>query len=391
MNAKITPELPLFYILPGFILILSFCGDVSMAKDNISVEKNSITNCSEVDKPLKAFQNELLDLAFKTATAIPINPHIKDRSKAQEGVVSICLKLDQPKQAAAYIEQIQNWHRQSCYVDLAEYWVHHNNLDAMKYYISRAELIDASAEDWQKDTIQKRISLIASQVKEISETFEQKTSILDKTISTGEFESVKNSLEIYTQLFNSYYRDEKRRSLAEEKIKASWSPMPIFIRFEFLVKMTEYALEHSDKKKAQALVNEAQEFLTNYQWPLEQRLPQSAKLAELRFMTGDNEKTKIDAAAALALFQEQGKTIVNIWRAGALRPLAQAYSVMGDKAAALSVYKQIIEEGMANPNSRPRAEDLSATCSSMALFATEPDAELWIRIHQIYQGLGQPW
>ena len=205
MNTKIARELHHFYILSGFLLILSFCGDVSLAKDDCSVEENSSTTCNEVDKSLKAFQNELLDLAFKTATAMPMNPHIKDRSKAQEGVVSICLKLDQLKRAVAYIEQIQNWHRQSCYVDLAEYWAQHKNPEAMKYYISRAELVDASAEDWQKDTIKNRISLIASQVEEISETFEQKTSQLDITISKGEFESVKNSLEIYTQLFNRFF------------------------------------------------------------------------------------------------------------------------------------------------------------------------------------------
>jgi hypothetical protein len=64
---------------------------------------------------------------------------------------------------------------------------------------------------------------------------------------------------------------------------------------------------------------------------------------------------------------------------------------MGDEAGALFVYRQAVEEGVENPNSRPRAEDLSATCCSMALHAVEPDAELWKRIRQISEQLGDPW
>ena len=64
---------------------------------------------------------------------------------------------------------------------------------------------------------------------------------------------------------------------------------------------------------------------------------------------------------------------------------------MGDTATALSAYKRAVEEGVENPNSRPRAEDLSATCLSMAVHGVEPDAVLWTRIRQINDGLGDPW
>jgi hypothetical protein len=53
--------------------------------------------------------------------------------------------------------------------------------------------------------------------------------------------------------------------------------------------------------------------------------------------------------------------------------------------------RRFVEEGVENPNSRPRAEDLSATCRSMALHAVEPDADLWKRMRQIGDGLGPPW
>ena len=92
-----------------------------------------------------------------------------------------------------------------------------------------------------------------------------------------------------------------------------------------------------------------------------------------------------------ALYREHASSIVNIDRADVLRSLAETYQVLGDSMTSLSVYRQVIEEGMINPNSRPRAEDLSTTCCSMAILAVEPDSQLWTRIHQIREGLGQPW
>jgi hypothetical protein len=64
---------------------------------------------------------------------------------------------------------------------------------------------------------------------------------------------------------------------------------------------------------------------------------------------------------------------------------------MGDGAAAVAVYKRCVEEGVANPNSRPRADDLAATCCSMALHGVEPDAALWSRLIQVEGKLGDPW
>ena len=50
-----------------------------------------------------------------------------------------------------------------------------------------------------------------------------------------------------------------------------------------------------------------------------------------------------------------------------------------------------IEAGTINPNSRPRAEDLSATCASIALAGIEPDASIRQRIERARAGLADPW
>jgi tetratricopeptide (TPR) repeat protein len=114
-------------------------------------------------------------------------------------------------------------------------------------------------------------------------------------------------------------------------------------------------------------------------------------LAGLLFRAGEKNKAQTRAAEALALFDGSRDKIVNIYRAGALRSLAEAYAAMGDGSAALKVYKKAVEEGVVNPNSRPRAMDLSETCCSMALHEIEPDTELWDRITTIFENLGDPW
>ena len=44
-----------------------------------------------------------------------------------------------------------------------------------------------------------------------------------------------------------------------------------------------------------------------------------------------------------------------------------------------------------NERALARAEDLAATCCSMALHGMEPNVELISRIHKIRDNLGDPW
>jgi len=381
------------------------------------------------DVPLAPFQVELLELAFDTAAAIPVYPHIKDRSRTQEAVVTACLKLGQPSRALSYIEQISNWRQGTGYADLALYCAQLGFGQKARIYLDLANQIAEKSiqtdtadgnvpQEWRTDQIKVKIAqayawlgqieqanqlekgVVESETAKVAgakalacdeKTFDEQVNSLETMIAQGNFDITKNALGAYAQLFKRFYPDEKRRLLIEEKIKASWGKMPIFIRIELLTDMAVSALEHNDQTKALSIVDEAQGLIDGNQWPVEIRIPMAANLVVLRFRAGDKEKAKSDADALLGQYETEGSAIVNIYRAGALRPLAEAYQAMGDREVALLVYKKAIKEGIENPNSRPRAEDLSATCCSMAMHVVEPDAELWLQIHQVRKGLGQPW
>ena len=116
-----------------------------------------------------------------------------------------------------------------------------------------------------------------------------------------------------------------------------------------------------------------------------------ARLATLLFRAGERDGAVQLAAATLGFYDAERAKIVDIDRADALRSLAEAHAAMGDRAAALALYRRVVEEGVANPNSRPRLDDLAATVASMSREGVEPDAALSARIGEIASKLGDPW
>ena len=409
-------------ILLGFaILLISGCKNKSNNNgDVVTQEKDSLVS----DQPISEFQDALLEVAFETASLIPVNPHIKDRSKVQELVVEARLALDQPVKAMALARQVDNWRRGQCMADVAFYCVKKGDLATTKDYLTQAqkelekleEKLAVDEIDWRRDRIKlkiERVSALQKQQAQLeaspknmldtnsnqvpnrntvsNDLFKKQTQVLDELIAAGGFDETRNALMSYAELYRRFYINSEYRASIENKVKASWEKLPFFIRVDILLEMAESALEHSELVDSLRLVNEAQVFIDGYQWPPEKRISMMSQLIPLRFLAGDVEKAKADAGSMLSLFDAKSDKIVDIYRAGALRKLAEAYQKIGDTQIALIVYKKAIEEGVANPNSRPRAEDLAATCCSMALNAVEPDTQLWARIHEIYEGLGQPW
>jgi tetratricopeptide (TPR) repeat protein len=370
------------------------------------------------DAALAGFRTELLELAFETAAAIPVRPHIKSRSRAQEAVVAACLELDQPGRALDCIERIDNWRRGGGYADLALHCARHDRPEDARRFLALAAKCARDTEDWRRDNIHVRMAAAHVWLGEIERAQELESGVVDSEagkvaaiaaersgegsyreqlaalealVALGSFDITRNAMESYTELYRRFYGDGTRRLEVEQRIKASWERLPLFVRVELLMKLARCALDHGDRGEALELVNEAQALFESAAWPLEHRIPLAARLAALRFGAGDAARAREDADAALALFDAEGEQIVNIYRARALRPLAEAYQAFGDAAAALEVYRRAVEEGVGNPNSRPRALDLSATCLSMALHGVEPDAVLRARIRRISEELGPPW
>jgi len=402
----------------------------SDASERTGEEPRTATDAARslTDQPLAAWRIELLDLAFRAASALPLQPHIKNRSRAQEQVVTDSLALDQPRRAAGYIERIANWRRGAGYADLAFHLAESGETETVQAWLDlaleaavSAEKDDnalESAQEWKRDRIRARIAqtyawlgqkseaarvaagVVDSESGKVAvveamhapaEAFDAQMAELDQVIATGSFDQVRNALEACARLCDRFYADVERRSRAEEKIKASWGKLPIQVRLELLMQLIGFALDHADPDKALALIEEAHALLDSERWTPDHQIPLAARLATLRHRAGETEKARSEITAARALFDAQRERIVNIDRAGVLRALAEVYASIGDVESALELYARAVEAGVENPNSRPRAEDLAATCRSMACNGVEPGAELLARMVDIHEHLGVPW
>jgi hypothetical protein len=221
--------------------------------------------------------------------------------------------------------------------------------------------------------------------------FDEQLKQQEAVLATGDFDLGRGALEACARLFDRFYADGDRRDRVEQAMKRAWTKLPVMLRIELMFDLTGSALDHSDKSKALALVDETQAMIEGFQWVLEDQISLTARLGGLRFRSGDEDKGRAAVGAALAMFESSQDRIVDIYRAAALRAIAEAQQSMGEAGLARATYARAVEAGVANPNSRPRAEDLCATCCSMALHAVEPDAGLWARILSVKADLKAPW
>lgn len=395
--------------------LTGICADAAAPHTGEAVDERDLPQ----DRNIAAFRTELIELAFDTASAIPVDPHIKDKCRAQEAVVAACLRMDQPRRALRYLRKIDNWRRGLAYADLAFWCVRRGHTEGVDTYLDRAaQAARYAGQQWRKDRVSVRIARVhawmgrtrqAEQAEagvEPSEAgkvagvramraeegdFDERMEALEKAAATRNFDILKNHLFSATELYNRFYDDADKRTLVEDRIRSAWDPMPIFLRIELLFRLADFAVDHDDRERARELLDDARAMVEGADWPVEYHVKLLGRLAGHLATAGDDDGAREHLAGALEVYEAGRERTLNIERAEILCEVAEAWQATGDAEGALAVYKQAVEEGFENPNARPRALDLSATCCSMALHGVEPDRELWRRLREIRDRLGRPW
>ncbi|MDZ4828669.1 MAG: hypothetical protein SGJ09_00545 [Phycisphaerae bacterium] len=383
-----------------------------------AVDARSVAQNSAVKPSLSEVREELLELAFQTASAIPTKPHVKDRSRAQEAVVRACVQLDQPARAARYADAIEDWRRGTAYADLALYFARLEQPESARRFAGMAGGVADGATEWRRARILIGIAkthAVLGDTREAAEVesrvaasergkvdraramvgnereFDAQLGEVTAVVASGNFDLIRDKLEACTELHDRFYDSTARRTLVETTIKSSWDKLPLLVRVELLQSLAQAALRHQDQASALRLVNDASAIVGTTEWIKEDGIVLKARLAGLRARAGERVDARAALNALLASYDADRSKIVDIYRAGCLRAIAEAYQDAGDSVASLATYRRAIEEAIVNPNSRPRAEDLSATCISMALGDVQLDSTMRSRLHELSGGLGSPW
>src|SRR5262245_47610007 len=151
-----------FWLLPAALLFAPACSEnLAAAPAPPRAHAAPATSASPVPfvQPLQPFQEELLRLAFRAASAFPLDPHHKNRARAQEVVVVGCFELGQPQLALEFANGIAGWRRGSAYADYACYCAAHGEREGALTWVKRAEAIvheleaDPNQQGWRRDLI----------------------------------------------------------------------------------------------------------------------------------------------------------------------------------------------------------------------------------------------
>src|SRR5262245_6687966 len=357
MTSRSTSRSLLPLAVPFFLVAwLASGGSDAQATAPAPADGGTAPAAAVADAPLAIYQAELLDLAMQSAAKFPLNPHIKNRSRAQEAVVDACLKLDQPARALAGIEDIANWRRGTGYADYALYCAQHGRAaDAQKAIDLAKEIAarpgDEDSQDWQRDRIRAGIAraylalgkpdeaarfgagvaaseaggLQADQAALLAaDDFDKQVTALDAVLATHDFDQSRNALGALEQLHGRFYADEARRTRVEDRIRAGGERLPVMLRIDVTLQLADNALEHADKAHALQLVDAAQALVDGATWTTVDHITLMARVAAQRAKAGDAEAARKETTAALALFTAEKPRIVDIERAGALRAVAES-------------------------------------------------------------------
>jgi tetratricopeptide (TPR) repeat protein len=405
------------FVRSGVTVVL--VGIVAFALFGCDSEKDESRRYDRRGNGQAAVEAELLAKAFDAATKLPLDPHRKDRARAQQRVVEGCLELGLVSDAKQYASRILNWRRGLCLGKIAVYHAQAGQREAALEMSREALLHAETARDWRGDRIKVVVArakallghsrqanelsvgveeseagkLAGVQVGEMNEEeFKERLASIRSQLDPKKFDISRNLLLSVVELHRRNYMREGRRVALEALVKEQGKAMPVFIQMdEHLQPMAETAAKHGDLEHARELVSEIEALFSEYQWKPRHELIRRAEVAKLKAKMGD-----IDAAAAnvhkirKAYLRDREK-IVDIYRAGVLRALAEAYLAVGLYEQAREVYLLALDEGVSNPNSRPRAVDLVDTICSMATAGFAADDAVNARITEICSGLGDPW
>lgn len=405
-------------ILPLLLgLLVCNCGPSASAQILIAPDKKAAPEPPHLlkDQPTEAYRLELLGLAWQAATSYPINPHIKNRARAEEQVVHGALELEQPHLAWGYAKKVVNWRKGACHAEIAHYLIEKQDTEHVEYFLHYALLYSKDPKQgWRHQRVKARVAsarvlmglsqeseplvededgagkgeqLNALIRKSNNQAYEQYVEILDAMAATEDYEQILAAVSGYAELFVIHYANAERREALLKKTRGLSQSVPGFKQFQFMIMFVEAALKNKDTPNAVALLDEAEAIHDKHSWGLDFDLGQRSEIARYRVAVGDQPAAEKMLAYCEQLADKKLGDLQNWEQARTLRPVAEGYAVLGDRDKAHALYRRVVELGAVNPNIRPRVSDITATCVSMALHGIEPDKKLLSTIKQIVGGL----
>lgn len=360
----------------------------------------------------------LLNQSFDIASLIPEDPHAKDRAKAQEAVALACLDLGMVEQADFLARRIDGWRRGEVLGLAGQRYAAAGNADAARRCALQAADAVRGDDSWTGERIMALVAGVharlgdeAAAAKALSAvpqrqqgTFEAarapvvkdadldaQADAFDRAFLLQDLDFARGAFDGYCAWLDRVQSDPARRARALRSIDDSIKGFPLDLQVTNLCRVADWLAAHGDVPGARLRIDRAAGVLAATAFQAEDVVPLGMHVARSRVRAGDDAAARADVERLRREYDSKVEGIVNLRRGLSLRALAEGWAMLGERDAALRCWAEALEAGVLNPNSRPRAEDLSATVRSMAVAGVLPTAAMRARIDAIRNGLGDPW
>lgn len=366
----------------------------------------------------------LAAIAFEAGSKPPAVPHAKNRARMQAAVVEMCAEVGLLKSGLAWAGRIEGWQQGVSMTQLALAAARAGSKRGAEEPLARAMAIaaDASpaafAQEWQRDRIRAGIAtalirlgreqeahnfesdlehsetdapLIARSEACTQESFERQVAAIEQSLASNHFDRMRHAVRACIALARRFAGEPEKVGALEARVNAVIAKFPAASRFDALTLMADCALERKDPARAKELAAEALAAIPVQSLPVEERLPLLGRVAVLQHRAGAADVAATGLDAALEIYNAQRERVVDIARASAVRALAESAEASGRHELAMQLWEKALLEGQVNPNARPRADDLVATCCSILRAGVVPDAALVEQAEQQLKGLRAPW
>ena len=365
----------------------------------------------------------LLELAFDAASALP-DLHVKTRSRLQQELVAASLGAGEAALAGRFAGAITNWRQGLALASIALHHAEAGRATAAEPPLAAAIAMverlrrEGQEQKWRWDRIRAHVAaalielgrdadaapfaadLEPSEVGPVmrarmrtvpADRVDDQLDQLQESLAVRDFELTRASYASAAELYRRHYARPEVRDRVETMVRGSTERLAGGVVVSVFCELARGAIENEDSVKALELVTDAERAAAEREWLPRDAIPMRATFARLRAQAGDAAGAEKAAGAALELYREQEQAIVDIRRADALAPLAEAFHAAGADDRAGDVYATAADALVVNPNSVPRAEDLCGVVSSMVLNGFTPTASLRARLVRIRDELGDPW
>ena len=401
----------------------SGCVDVSMNAKNATVLKQPPPDMPATQTPASPplanlSRDDLLDLAFQISTSIPTEPFPSDRAKMQALVAQACIKNGSLIQATQYASKIEGWRQGELFALIGQQYATANETQLARDFAARAMEVATNETDWRRERIVIETAKIYLQLGDsakastllegatqaelgkleaartaivLESQLDNQADMFDKAIATMNFDLARGAIEGYLVWLDRVSQDEIRTTRALKAIDDALLGLPLDLQVKYGVDLADHLNKNLKRDLAILKLDKATEIFSATTFLPEDVAPLGAMLARARIRMGDEQSARLILQRLYSEYSTRREGIVNLRRATSLRALAEGFCELGDRDDAIACYNLALEEGTINPNARPRAEDLGATCISMAEYGISLTPDLKNRIDTIRSSLTYPW